>query len=235
MGFDTQANPRGAQAINVSIAVGVIAPVAVLLRIVARSRSKAPLAIDDWLIVASLLPLFAMISASILSQFTGESPGCVVKQLTFPSGYSRRTGEIDPHSRAIRDDHAAQGLIASARIQSLTADNAQTLMATMLTYSAAATTVKLSILSLYRRLFITRTLKSVTLFVGALCMLWFIVGNLADVFQCHPIGAAFDARLVFTHQCINLQTLYWGIISTNMVRSFRIWPIMLWFCARALV
>ena len=117
MGFNTQANPRGAQAINVSIAVGVIASVAVLLRIVARSRSKAPLAIDDWLIVASLLPLFAMISASILSQFSTESPGCVVKQLTFPSGYSRRTGEIDPHSRAIRDDNVAQGLTPRHTLQ----------------------------------------------------------------------------------------------------------------------
>lgn len=107
MGFNTQDNPRGAQAINVSIAVGAIAPVAVLLRIVARSRSKSPLAIDDWLIIASLLPLFAMISASILSQFATESPGFIIKQLTFPSGYSRWIGEIDPHSRTIRNNHVA--------------------------------------------------------------------------------------------------------------------------------
>ena len=112
MGFDTQANPRGAQAINVSIAVGVLAPVAVLLRIVARSKSKAPLAIDDWLIVASLLPLFAMISASILSQFTTKSPRSIIKKLTALSGYSWWTGEIDPHSRAIRNVHVTQGLTA---------------------------------------------------------------------------------------------------------------------------
>ena len=108
--FNTQNNPRGAQAIYVSIAVGVIVPIAVLLRIVARSRSKAPLAIDDWLIVASLLPLFAMISASILSQFTTESPGSIINQLTFSSGYSRWTGEIDLLPRAIRNIHVAQGL-----------------------------------------------------------------------------------------------------------------------------
>lgn len=110
MGFNIQANPRGAQAVNVSIAVGVLAPVAVLLRIIARSRSKAPLAIDDWLIVASLLPLFAMICASVLSQSTTKRPGTMIKQLTFPSGYPRRTGEIDPHSRAIRNIHVAQSL-----------------------------------------------------------------------------------------------------------------------------
>lgn len=124
------------------------------------------------------------------------------------------------------DSHA----FTAARIQLMTADHAQTLMATMLTYSTTTTIVKLSILSLYRRLFITQTFKLVTVFVGALCMLWFVVGNMVDIFQCHPIGAAFDARLVFTHQCINIQALYWGIISTNMVRSFRIWPINLSFC-----
>ena len=102
------------------------------------------------------------------------------------------------------------------------ADNTQTLMATMLTYSTTATTVKLSILFLYRRLFITRMFRLVTLFVGALCILWFIIGNMVDIFQCHPIGAAFDARLIFTHQCIDIQALYWGFISTNMVRSSRI-------------
>ena len=117
MAFNTQANPRGAQAINVSIAVGVLAPVAVLLRILARSRSKAPLAIDDWLIVASLLPLFAMVSASILSQFATETPGSNMKQLTFPSGYSRWTGEIDPHSRAIRNIHVAQSLTPMDSLQ----------------------------------------------------------------------------------------------------------------------
>ena len=117
MGFNRQDNPRGAQAINVSIAVGVIAPVAVLLRLVARSRSKAPLAIDDWLIIASLLPLFAMISASILSQFATGSPRSFIKRLTFPSGYSRWIGEIGPHSRAIRNYHVAQGLTPMHSLQ----------------------------------------------------------------------------------------------------------------------
>ena len=117
MGFNTRDNPRGAQAINVSIAVGVLAPAAVLLRIVARSRSKAALAIDDWLIVASLLPLFAMIGASILSQCTTKGPGSMIKQLTFPSGYSRRTGEIDPHPRAIRNIRIAQSLTPMHSLQ----------------------------------------------------------------------------------------------------------------------
>ena len=68
MDHSRESNPRGAQAINVSIATGIIAAVAVILRIITRSRSKSVLAMDDWLVVGSLLPLFAMISASILSK-----------------------------------------------------------------------------------------------------------------------------------------------------------------------
>lgn len=68
MEYSAKNNPRGAQAINISIAMGVMATVAVALRLFARSRSKAALAIDDWIIVGSLLPLFAMVCSSIISE-----------------------------------------------------------------------------------------------------------------------------------------------------------------------
>ena len=94
----------------------------------------------------------------------------------------------------------------------------QALMATMISYAATVTVVKLSILLLYRRLFVTRTFKLLTVIVASLCMAWFIAAIMTDVFQCHPIGAAFDARLLFTDKCIDLQAFWWGVTSTNMVR-----------------
>ncbi len=57
---------QGAQVIRLSIAVGVIACVAVLLRFVARWKSKASFALDDWWIIGSLIPFFGMIASSIL-------------------------------------------------------------------------------------------------------------------------------------------------------------------------
>lgn len=59
-------NPRGDQVINLSIAVGVIDSVAVGLRLLARWKSKATFAKDDWFIVGSLIPLYAMITTSTL-------------------------------------------------------------------------------------------------------------------------------------------------------------------------
>lgn len=59
-------NRRGDQVINLSIAVGIIATIAVGLRLLARWKSKASFAVDDWFIVGSLLPLYGMMTASTL-------------------------------------------------------------------------------------------------------------------------------------------------------------------------
>ena len=61
-------NPVGNQVVRISIAFGVIDTIAVALRLLARRRSKAAFAADDALIVASLVPLFAMIVIGHLSQ-----------------------------------------------------------------------------------------------------------------------------------------------------------------------
>lgn len=54
-------NPVGEHIIRTSILFGVIDSVAVALRLVARWRSNATFAADDVLIIASLIPLYAMI------------------------------------------------------------------------------------------------------------------------------------------------------------------------------
>lgn len=50
--------------LQVSIAVGIIASLAVALRFLARWRSKALYALDDWLLVGSLLPFYGMLAIS---------------------------------------------------------------------------------------------------------------------------------------------------------------------------
>lgn len=60
-------NPLGLHIDRTSIAFGVVDAIAVSLRMLARWRSKAAFAADDALIVASLVPLFAMIIIGHLS------------------------------------------------------------------------------------------------------------------------------------------------------------------------
>lgn len=54
--------------INLSIAVGVIDTFAVVLRFIARWQSNAAFAADDWLMAASLVPLYGMIASSTLRE-----------------------------------------------------------------------------------------------------------------------------------------------------------------------
>ena len=64
-------NPVGDLVIRVSIAFGVTDTIAVALRLLARTRSKASLGADDALITASLIPLYGMVIIGHLSQSTG--------------------------------------------------------------------------------------------------------------------------------------------------------------------
>ena len=52
--------------IKVTIACGILETLAVLLRLVARWRSKAAFAADDWWIVATLIPSYVMLAVGCL-------------------------------------------------------------------------------------------------------------------------------------------------------------------------
>ena len=54
-------NPLGDQVVHASIALGIVATVAVILRFIARSKSKADFGSDDTLIAICLIPQWAMI------------------------------------------------------------------------------------------------------------------------------------------------------------------------------
>lgn len=54
-------NTRGETIVNTSIAIALIVTFAVFLRFIARKKTKASLAADDWFILASLVPAYAML------------------------------------------------------------------------------------------------------------------------------------------------------------------------------
>lgn len=87
----------------------------------------------------------------------------------------------------------------------------------MVTYSLTITSVKISLLFLYRRCFPTQVFKRMSMVVGALYIIWFIAAVLFDIFQCRPFTAAFDPGLAFSNQCIDLQSFYWGITVANLL------------------
>ena len=64
-------NPGRDQVIRVTVACGILATVAVLLRFLARWRSKASFAADDWWMAASLIPSYGMLAVGSISVFVG--------------------------------------------------------------------------------------------------------------------------------------------------------------------
>ena len=61
-------NPRGDSVIRAGIICGVFQTLSVCLRLLARRKVKARFAIDDWLIVATLIPSYAMLIVGSLSK-----------------------------------------------------------------------------------------------------------------------------------------------------------------------
>ncbi|CAD6590680.1 MAG: hypothetical protein ASARMPRED_004965 [Alectoria sarmentosa] len=179
-------NPVGEHVIRTSIVFGVIDSVAVALRLLARWRSNAAFAADDVLIIASLIPLYAMI---FIGHYGVEAGG-----LGLSTAVNLELGH------------------GTSRISTLL----KLMMSGIVTYTLTITMVKISILVLYRRIFSTAAFKRSTLIVGAAVMLWFFVALFTDLFQCHPFQAAFDPELLFTNQCVNLQAYYWGIAGSNL-------------------
>lgn len=62
-------NPGRDRVICITVISGVLATVAVLLRFVARRRSKASFAADDWWIAATLIPSYGMLAVGLISTF----------------------------------------------------------------------------------------------------------------------------------------------------------------------
>ena len=87
-------NPRGDAVNRMGIGVGVVLAVVVGLRFLARWRSKASFAADDWFIAASLVPLYGMIVTASFSMFL----------LTFSMGHSRTDLGTQWSTREERED-----------------------------------------------------------------------------------------------------------------------------------
>ena len=66
-------NPERSQIVRVTVACGVLATLAVFLRFLARWRSKASFAADDWWMLASLIPSYCMLAVGSISSFDGSS------------------------------------------------------------------------------------------------------------------------------------------------------------------
>ena len=78
--------------------------------------------------------------------------------------------------------------------------------------------VKISILFLYRRIFVQKWFRVTTIFVGSVVLAWGLCGVMGSIFQCVPIEAQWNTAVLA--YCINYAA-YWIVISViNVVTDF---------------
>lgn len=67
MTISNMTKARGDTILHTSIAIAIVVTLAVILRFLSRKKIKARLATDDWLMLASLLPTYAMLGIASIS------------------------------------------------------------------------------------------------------------------------------------------------------------------------
>ena len=91
----------------------------------------------------------------------------------------------------------------------------QWVITTEIFYNAAITTIKLSILQLYRRLFPVPRFRLILWGVTAFVISCWLTISLLTIFQCRPINAAWD--LSVKGQCLRLNVAYIVLGTCNTI------------------
>lgn len=91
----------------------------------------------------------------------------------------------------------------------------QTLFTGSILYTGCIACIKLSILTLYRRLFPTKTMNIAVQIVGGIVILWAVCGILAGCFNCIPTEKLWYPDL--PGGCMNLPKFYYGLQIPNIV------------------
>ncbi|KKY34260.1 putative integral membrane [Diaporthe ampelina] len=89
------------------------------------------------------------------------------------------------------------------------------LYASQMVYATVIMTAKLSILSLYWRLFPTVFMKRGCVILAVFTVMWWIAGVLVDIFQCSPVSKAFDPAMT-PGGCISQNAWCMGMIIPNI-------------------
>ena len=81
---------------------------------------------------------------------------------------------------------------------------------------STVTAVKLSVLFLYRRLFVTRNFRTVTTIVITICIIWWLVVVLLGCFRCLPVDSIWDI-LVLSRWCLDYGRYFLGALISSVL------------------
>lgn len=90
-----------------------------------------------------------------------------------------------------------------------------------LVYVSLITTIKISVLSMYLRIFPTRFVRWGAGILGTIAILWFINILIIVIFHCSPVAMAWD-YLITTGHCIDIERFFLGNSIPNILTDLAI-------------
>ncbi|KAL8659758.1 MAG: hypothetical protein Q9226_000254 [Calogaya cf. arnoldii] len=193
-----QLTPEGKASLGSGIAFAVLASIAVSLRILSKTYTKASWAADDSWAVLGLIALYALIT----SEIWGMSYLCCEAILD---------PKMKPLTRA--GIFAGGGGLNYEKIllkhQTETLENyMKSLYILHPLYTLSITATKLSILYLYRRIFAVPTFRRISFAVAATCVVWWVVTTIAGLVPCYPVNRMWQPQI--EGQCYNFKAFFLG-------------------------
>ncbi|KAI1424967.1 hypothetical protein F5Y12DRAFT_714832 [Xylaria sp. FL1777] len=192
---------NGPRLIHIAAPITAVATVILFLRIFVRLRRGVRLGPDDWFSVLALLVIWGGFPIPILFVNIGG--------LGRPAAVNVA---IDP-SRLVIDTKARFSILF--RRTGRSNSPSQLLFAGEFTYSTQILLIKLSILSLYRRVFPTRVVMIGSGILLGVTASWWLAVILVTIFQCHPVSKAIDPAI--EGHCISQTEFFLGNAIPNIV------------------
>lgn len=214
----------GETTVRLSIAMGVLAGSAVVLRLIVKINKKLRLGIEDWLVISALCLFYVYIGVLVQSMLPIIEFKSLTKQLI---NHRRSGGERRWLPSATRVDPSANELLAQGFVDfiphkfdvSNTDAVSQNIYITEIVFGTTITAVKISILCFYRSIFATPSFRRKTLILGIICVLWFIITLFIIIFQCSPISGAWDSVFQIKNKtkCIPIPGFIFGYELSNVL------------------
>lgn len=200
--------PKAVALIAVSTVLQALAFTTVLLRFLSR-RANHSIGWDDWTALVALVLSTGLYISGICFCTVGYAgfhmdvlrPDQLERFLLVCSAERERERE-DQRKKQYRRN---QTLIHDSQIVYI--DN--------IFYALTLSTIKFSILLMYRRIFRSKTFRHVTLAVGLLVLGWMIGVVFAQIFTCTPVKGAWDPAVA--QHCIGTTKFYYGNAIANLL------------------
>ncbi|KAJ8070660.1 hypothetical protein OCU04_001031 [Sclerotinia nivalis] len=175
--------------IGLTICFGLLSIIAVLLRFNARKITKAPFGADDYLAFSAMLCTLFLCVDVLIAVYDGNLGGHL---------------RIDPTTGEPIQSNSY--LVFSKCLW----------VAQFLSVPAAGFN-KLSVLFLYRRIFIGKVFSAITICMIVIVSIWNVSFFLANLLDCIPINLNWRPAVGTSGFCINILTMFWAILISDIL------------------